>query len=116
MFISGSCNINSCGVDTAVTKNVGKLGNILFDAVKGTCEKVAQIMGKHLLRIYPCLLTKIFHFTPNVVSAHRLATSSYEDCTRCDFFALLHCLSFIHYHYFRTALKMLWQKARNKAP
>lgn len=82
MFIPGSDNINSCGVDTAVSENVCELGNILFDAVKGTCEKVAQIMGEHFLRIYTRLHTKIFHFTPNVGSAHRLAISGYEDRTR----------------------------------
>ena len=81
MFVSGSDNINSCGVDTAVTEYVCELGNVLFYAIEGSCEKVVQIMGKHLLRIYPCLHTKIFHFTPNISAAHRLATSGYKDRT-----------------------------------
>ena len=70
MFVAGGDNINSCGVDTAVTEDVCELGNVLFYAVECSCEQVAQIMRKHLLRIYPCLLTKAFHFTPYVSSAH----------------------------------------------
>ena len=36
VFISGSDNINSCGVNTAVSENICELGNVLFNAVKGT--------------------------------------------------------------------------------
>ena len=46
MFIAGCDNINSSCVDTAVTENISELGNVLFYAVKGTGEQVAQIMGK----------------------------------------------------------------------
>ena len=81
VFVTGSDNINSCGVDTTVTENICELSNVLFDAVKCSCEKVTQIMGKHLLRIYPCLLAKAFHFTPNVGSAHRLTIASYKYCS-----------------------------------
>ena len=66
VFVAGSDNINSCGVDTAVTEYVCELGNVLFNTVEGSCKKVTQIMGKHLLRIYARLLTKAFHFTSNV--------------------------------------------------
>lgn len=85
VFVTGSDNINSCGIDTAMTENISEFGNVLFYAVECSCEQVAQIMGKHLLRIYPCLIAKAFHFTPNVSSAHRLATSCYENSTRCNF-------------------------------
>ena len=44
-------DVNSCGVNTVVTENVGKLGNVLFDSVKHTGEQVAQIVRKHLLRV-----------------------------------------------------------------
>ena len=81
MFIAGSDNINSCGVDTAVTEYVCELGNVLFNTVEGSCEQVAQIMRKYLLRIYARFLTKAFHFTPNVSSAHRFAASGYENST-----------------------------------
>ena len=36
VFCPGRNDINSCCVDTAVTENVGKLCNILFDAIKHT--------------------------------------------------------------------------------
>ena len=55
VFVASSDNINSCGVDTAVTEYVCELGNVLFYAIEGSCEKVVQIMGKHLLRICTCL-------------------------------------------------------------
>lgn len=34
VFVAGSDNINSCGVDAAVAENICELGNIFFDAVK----------------------------------------------------------------------------------
>ena len=88
MFIAGGDNINSCGVNAAVTEYVCEFGNILFHTVEGACEYVAQIVGKHLLRIHPCLRTKIFLFTPNVGSAHRFAASGYEDRTRSNLLPL----------------------------
>ena len=61
MFITGSENINSCGVDAAVTDNIGELGNILFNPVESSCEKVTQIMESgfdkyfvdHTTGVYP---------------------------------------------------------------
>lgn len=41
VFRTGGNNINSSCVDTAVAKNVGKLRNIFFNAVKCACEQVA---------------------------------------------------------------------------
>ena len=38
MFDSGGDYINSSGVDTAVTENVGEFGNIFFNTVKHPCE------------------------------------------------------------------------------
>ena len=38
MLVASSHNIYPCGIDTAVTENIGKLGDILFDTVKGVCE------------------------------------------------------------------------------
>lgn len=81
MFIAGGNDVNTGGIDTAVTENVGELGNVLFNVVKNTSEQVAQIVGKHLLWIYPRLLTKVFHFSPNVGSAQRSARSCNENCT-----------------------------------
>ena len=82
VFIAGGNDINSCGVDTAVTENIGKLGNILFNPVKHPCEQMPQIMGKHFLRIYACLLTKPFHLPPDICTAYRFACAGdkYSAC------------------------------------
>lgn len=72
MFVAGSDNINSRGVDTAMAENICELSKVFFYAVEGSCEYVAQIMWKHLLRIYTRLNTKIFHFTPDISSAHAI--------------------------------------------
>ena len=40
VFIAGSDNINSCGVDTTVTENISELGNVLFYAVECSCEQM----------------------------------------------------------------------------
>ena len=37
VFVAGGDNINSCGVDATMTKNISELGNVLFYAVEGTC-------------------------------------------------------------------------------
>ena len=81
VFVAGGDNINSCGVDAAVTKNICELCNILFDTIESAGEQVAQIVWKNLLRIYSCLLTKAFHFPPNVSTARWLTGAGYEYCT-----------------------------------
>ena len=58
VFIASGDNINSCGVDATVTKDICELCNILFDTIESAGKQVAQIMWKDLLRIYPRLLTK----------------------------------------------------------
>ena len=57
MFRTGGDNINSGRVDAAVTENIGKLGNVLFNPVKYTGEQVAQVMWEHLSRVYICFFT-----------------------------------------------------------
>lgn len=81
MFITGGNDVNTGGVDTAVTENIGELGNILFNAVKHPCEQMAEVMWEHLLRIYACLLAKPFHLPPDIGAAHRSARSCNENCT-----------------------------------
>ena len=91
MFGAGGDNVNPCGVDTAVTENVGKLGNVLFDAVKHPGEQVAQIMRKHLLRIDIRLDAQRFHLPPNIRAADRLARACYKNHTA--FNILLCCIA-----------------------
>ena len=36
VFHAGGYDINPCGFDAAVAKEIGQFGNVLFDAVKGS--------------------------------------------------------------------------------
>ena len=52
VFGAGGHDIDSCGVDAAVPQNVGKLGNVLFDAIESAGKEFAQIVGENLRRRY----------------------------------------------------------------
>ena len=78
-------NIDSRGVDTAVAKNVGELGNVLFNTVKRACKKVTQIVRKDLVWTDVCLFTKAFHLPPDVCPADRLACTGNKDRSCCKF-------------------------------
>ena len=67
----GACgnDIDSCGIDAAVAKNIGKLGNILLDAVEHPCKQVTEIVREHIIRIDICILTQIFHIPPYICPA-----------------------------------------------
>lgn len=84
MFGAGSDDVDPRGIDTAMTENVGELGNILLDAVEYTGEQVAKIMRKNLVRIDACILTEMLHFPPDVRATHRLTGFRYENLSRCD--------------------------------
>ena len=85
VFITGGNDVNSCSVDTAVTEDISKFGNIFFNAVKHPCEQMPQIVRKHLLRIYSCLLAKPFHFPPDICTAYRFACAGDKNRTCLDF-------------------------------
>ena len=38
VLIAGGDDINAGGIDTAVTENIGKLGDIFFDPIKYSCK------------------------------------------------------------------------------
>ena len=48
---SGGHDIDSGGVDAAVSQNIRQLRNVLLDAIKGSGKELAQIVGKNLGRI-----------------------------------------------------------------
>ena len=54
VFGAGGHDIDSCGVDAAVPQNVGKLGNVLFDAIESAGKELAQIVGENLRGRYVC--------------------------------------------------------------
>ena len=74
-------DINASRIDTCVSEYICELGNILFNAVKGTGKQMAKIVGEHLVRRYPCLLTQRFHLTPDVATTHWLDESRDKDAT-----------------------------------
>ena len=69
MLGGGCCSINSCGVDAFVAEDVGKLSDILFHSVKGSCEKVAQVMRIDLGGRNVCVTAELLHIAPYVVAA-----------------------------------------------
>ena len=55
---AGGDDIDSRCVDTAVTENVRKLGNILFNPIEDPCKQMSQIMGEYLFGINICFCTQ----------------------------------------------------------
>ena len=72
---AGGHDIDAGGVNGAVTQNVGKFGNILFDSVKGSGKQLSQVVREHLALRDLRLLTQGFHFLPYIMTAYRLAAS-----------------------------------------
>lgn len=79
MLGAGRYNINSRRINAAVSEDVGKLGDILFYAVKHPREKVAQVMRKDLFWVDVCLPAQGFHLAPNVCAAYRFSRSRYKN-------------------------------------
>ena len=52
VFQSGGHDIDSGGVDAAVTQNVRQLGNVLFKTIEGTGEQLAQIVGEDFQAVH----------------------------------------------------------------
>ena len=67
MLRAGGDDINACGVNAAVTEDVGELGNIFFHAVKRARKQMPQVVRKHFAWIDICILAELFHFTQVLV-------------------------------------------------
>ena len=61
VFGAGGAYVDAGGVDAAVIQHVSKLGDIFFRIVKCPGKELPQIVGKHFVRIYVCLRTKMLH-------------------------------------------------------
>ena len=88
MFFAGRYDINSCGVDAAVTKDVGKLGDVLLDAVKRARKQVTKVMREHFAGVYVRVPAKLFHFAPDVCPADGLARLGDKNHTVADMMTL----------------------------
>lgn len=73
MFVASGNNIYTSCVDTAVTEDIGELGDILFQLIKRPCKQMSQIVRKHLVGIDVSLFAQGFHFSPYVCAVDRLA-------------------------------------------
>ena len=82
MLCAGRHNVYSSGVYTAVTENIGKLGNILVNAVKNTREQMTEIVREYLCLTHPRLAAKSLHFAPDIASVKRLSAPRNEDRPR----------------------------------
>ena len=51
VLCSSGNDIDSCGVDAAVTEDVGKLGDVLFHSVEDTGKQMAKVVRKDLFGI-----------------------------------------------------------------
>lgn len=83
MFCAGCNDVDPGRIDTAVTENVGKLGNVLFDSIECSGKQMTKVVRKHLVGRYPRLLTQRFHLTSDITSAHRLTRFRKKD-TACS--------------------------------
>ena len=73
MLIACGNNIYPCRVDTAVTEDIGELGDVLFQLVECSRKQMTEIVGKHLIGINVSLHTQGFHLPPDVCAVNRLA-------------------------------------------
>lgn len=78
-------------INAAVTENVGQLGDVFFNAVKYTGEQVAQVMGKHLLRVDVRFLTQGFHLPPDIRPIDGGTRSGHKNHAAFD--SLLRCIA-----------------------
>ena len=79
MFCAGCHNIDPGGVDAAVAQDVCQLGDVPFDAIKGSGEQLAQIVGKHLAGFHLRLFAEHFHPRPDTAPTQRLSVPGCED-------------------------------------
>ena len=73
VFRASGDYVNACGIDAAVTENISKFGDVLLNAVEYPCKQVTEVVREYFVGIHICILTQIFHISPDVSSAQRLA-------------------------------------------
>ena len=79
VFGAGGNDIYAGRVYICVTKNIGKLGDILFQTIKGTGEQMSQIVREYLAWTDLCRFAQRFHISPYIYSAHGFAASCEKD-------------------------------------
>ena len=72
-------NVDSGGVDTAVTQDICKFGNIFLDAIEGSGKQFPQVVGKHLGFLHSRSFAELFHLAPDTAAVKRLTTLANKD-------------------------------------
>ena len=82
MFCAGRDDVDPCRIDTAVPENICEFGDILFNTVEDAGEQMPQIVREYLFGIDLCFKAEVFHFSPDIRAAQRLACASDENRAR----------------------------------
>lgn len=72
-------DIDTGGVDAAVTENIRQLGDILLDAVEGPGKKLPEIVGKYFGCLHLCPFAQVLHPSPDAGTVYRYTVFIYED-------------------------------------
>ena len=72
---TGGHDIDSSGIDAAVSQDVCKLRNVLFHCVEGPSEEFAEIVGEYFFRINLCAGAQAFHLCPDIAAVHRVTAA-----------------------------------------
>ena len=78
VFVSSCDDVDACGVDAAVAEDVGELGDVFFEAVKGAGEEVSEVVWGYFVRVDIGFFAKVFHFAPDVGAANGFPISCDE--------------------------------------
>lgn len=79
MLAAGADEIDARGFDAGMAQHIGQLCDILLRVVKGSGEKMAQVVRKHLLAGHIRGGTKGFHLGPDLPAIHRAVRAREED-------------------------------------
>ena len=70
--------------DTAVAQDIRQLGDVLFNAVKGSCKEFPEIMWEYFGRVHTCCSTQPLHLCPDIAAIHGLPILCNKDRTALD--------------------------------
>ena len=84
MFLPCGHDIDTSGVDTAVSQNICQLSDVLIDSVKCPGEEFSQIVRKHLAFLDTGGFTQLLHLPPDAAAVEGLAVFTNKDCTSCN--------------------------------
>ena len=72
-------NIDSCGVNIAVSQHICQLHNIFVGFIKCSGKQVAKIVRENLLWIHPGAVAQFFHHFPDIAAVHWLSIFCHKE-------------------------------------